>query len=45
MMGVSKSDLLIGINRDPQALIFHYCDAGIVGDCGEITEELLKLMG
>ncbi|MEA4893851.1 MAG: electron transfer flavoprotein subunit alpha/FixB family protein [Oscillospiraceae bacterium] len=42
LTGVDKSGLLIAVNRDPNALIFECCDVGVVADCNEFAEELLR---
>ena len=44
LVGVEKSQLLIGINNDPEAPIFQACDVGVVEDCQLILEALLELI-
>lgn len=40
--GVEKSGLLVGVNSDPQALLFSFCDIGVVGDCGQLAAALTE---
>ena len=42
-VGVEKSDLLVGVNTDPEALLFQYCDVGLVADWKEAAQGLLAL--
>ncbi|MBI9009159.1 MAG: electron transfer flavoprotein subunit alpha/FixB family protein [Tenericutes bacterium] len=40
--GMEDSNLVISINRNPQAAIFEVSDVGIVGDVNKIIPELIK---
>ena len=43
MKGVSESKLLAAVNKDPDALIFHYCDVGMEQDSQAVLEELHRM--
>ena len=44
MAGVEKSGTIAAVNTDPDALIFHYCDYGVVADCNEAAEALKEIL-
>jgi electron transfer flavoprotein alpha subunit len=39
---MQKSELIIAINRDPDAPIFSFADQGIVGDVYHVIPEMIK---
>lgn len=42
--GMSGADIVVAINKDPEAMIFKNADYGIVGDVKEVIPELIKLL-
>lgn len=40
--GITDSEKIVAVNKDPEAAIFHYSDYGIVGDMDEVCETLLR---
>ena len=42
MVGIKGVEMIVAINQDPQALIFEWCDLGLVGDYKEIIPPLIK---
>jgi len=40
--GVEKSNTIIGVNTDPFAEIFSFCDYGLIADCREVTDAMLN---
>jgi electron transfer flavoprotein alpha subunit/NAD-dependent dihydropyrimidine dehydrogenase PreA subunit len=41
MAGIQKADVVIAINRDPEALIFKSADYGIVGDLYDVVPKMI----
>lgn len=44
VVGMSGSEKIIAINKDPKAPIFNIADIGIVGDVYEVVPELINLL-
>lgn len=42
--GITDSDRIVAVNKDPDAAIFKYCDYGIVGDMDEVCDAMLALL-
>ncbi|NLM14469.1 MAG: electron transfer flavoprotein subunit alpha/FixB family protein [Clostridiaceae bacterium] len=42
--GIDKSQIIFGVNNDPESQLFRFCDYGIIDDCSLIISELLKLL-
>ncbi|MBV6340921.1 electron transfer flavoprotein subunit alpha, partial [Candidatus Magnetobacterium casensis] len=42
MVGMQSSDVIIAINKNPEAPIFNIANYGIVGDVYEIVPMLIK---
>ncbi len=45
LAGMRTSDIIVAINRDPDAPIFKHASFGIVGDCIETIQALLEQLG
>lgn len=45
LAGIEKSETIIAVNTDPDALIFKYCDYAILGDCVKAVDELSEIVG
>lgn len=43
-VGITGSDYIIGINKDPNAPIFDVCDLGIVGDVFDVVPKLIDML-
>jgi len=43
-VGVEKSGTIYGVNNDPDAFLFSFCDFGVVDDCNLVTESLIELL-
>ena len=39
--GITDSDVIVAVNRDPEAAIFGYCSYGIVGDMDEVCDAMI----
>ena len=39
--GITDSDTIVAVNRDPEAAIFGYCSYGVVGDMDEVCDAMI----
>jgi electron transfer flavoprotein alpha subunit len=42
--GMQESDLIVAVNKDPKAAIFHVADYGVVADLFDVADELTNLL-
>lgn len=42
--GMSEADVVVAINKDPEAMIFKYADYGIVGDVKEVIPQFIEIL-
>ena len=43
-VGMQGSNVIVAVNKDPNAPIFEYCDLGVVGDVHQILPKLTELV-
>ena len=41
ILGIDKSDKIIGINNEKEAMLFNICDVGVVAECNQLIRNLI----
>ena len=44
MAGIEKSKVIFTVNTDPDALIYHYSDYGLIEDCNAVVDAMLEII-
>jgi len=45
IVGMQNSEMIVAINKDPQAPVFRFADVAIVGDLFDVIPEILRQLG